>query len=111
MLTDKKIKASKPAEKIYKVYDSDGLYIEVPPSGKKRWRFKYRFGGKEKRISLGTYPDVSLLDARSKRDDARRQLLDGQDPSTRRRVKQSQQLTFKTIANGMDRKERLCMGT
>lgn len=98
MLTDKKIKASKPAEKIYKVYDSDGLYIEVPPSGKKRWRFKYRFGGKEKRISLGVYPDVSLLDARSKRDDARRQLLDGQDPSTRRRVKQSQQLTFKTIA-------------
>lgn len=98
MLTDKKIKSSKPAEKIYKVYDSDGLYIEVPPSGKKRWRFKYRFGGKEKRISLGVYPDVSLLDARSKRDNAKRQLIDGQDPSTRRKVANSNMITFESIA-------------
>ena len=63
-LTDTRIKAAKPTDKVYKIYDADGLYIEVPPTGSKRWRFKYRINGKEKRISLGIYPEIGLKDAR-----------------------------------------------
>ena len=80
-LTDTRIKTAKPAEKIYKIYDADGLYIEVPPSGSKRWRFKYRLDGKEKRISLGTYPEIGLRAARDRRDMARRLVAEGKDPS------------------------------
>ncbi len=80
-LTDTRIKAAKPAEKIYKIYDADGLYIEVPPSGSKRWRIKYRLDGKEKRISLGTYPEIGLRAARDRRDMARRLVAEGKDPS------------------------------
>ena len=63
-LTDTRIKAAKPTDKVYKIYDADGLYIEVPPTGSKRWRFKYRINGKEKRISLSIYPEIGLKDAR-----------------------------------------------
>lgn len=80
-LTDTRIKTAKPAEKIYKIYDADGLYIEVPPSGSKRWRFKYRLDGKEKRIRLGTYIEVGLRAARDRRDMARRLVAEGKDPS------------------------------
>ena len=58
------IKAAKPTDKVYKIYDAEGLYIEVPPTGSKRWRFKYRINGKEKRISLSIYPEIGLKDAR-----------------------------------------------
>lgn len=80
-LTDTRIKAAKPTDKVYKIYDAEGLYIEVPPNGSKRWRFKYRINGKEKRISLGIYPEIGLKDAREKRDEARRQVAAGRDPS------------------------------
>lgn len=80
-LTDTRIKTAKPTEKVYKLYDAEGLYIEVPPSGSKRWRFKYRFDGKEKRISLGTYPEIGLKVARERRDAARVLVAEGQDPS------------------------------
>lgn len=80
-LTDTRIKAAKPTDKVYKIYDAEGLYIEVPPTGSKRWRFKYRINGKEKRISLGIYPEIGLKDAREKRDEARRQVAAGRDPS------------------------------
>ena len=63
-LTDTRIKAAKPTDKVYKIYDAEGLYIEVPLTGSKRWRFKYRINGKEKRISLGIYPEIGLKDAR-----------------------------------------------
>lgn len=63
-LNDIAIRTAKPKEKSYKLSDGGGLYIEISPSGGKWWRYKYRFGGKEKRISLGTYPDTSLADAR-----------------------------------------------
>lgn len=79
-LTYTRIKTAKPAEKIYKIYDAEGLYIEVPPSGSKRWRFKYRLDGKEKRISLGTYPEIGLRAARDRRDMARRLVDEGKDP-------------------------------
>ena len=70
MLTDLRIKKEKPREKSFKVSDGGGLYLFVSPSGGKLWRFKYLFGGKEKLLSLGPYPDISLLAARSARDDA-----------------------------------------
>ena len=59
-LTDVAIRAAKPREKPYRLSDSGGLYLEVSPSGSKLWRWKYRFGGKEKRLALGVYPDVPL---------------------------------------------------
>ena len=70
-LTDIKIRSAKPRDKAYKLFDSGGLYLEVNPAGGKCWRWKYRFGGKEKRLAFGVYPDVSLKTAREKRDDAR----------------------------------------
>ena len=59
-LTDKAVIAAKPKEKAYRLYDRDGLYLEVAPSGGKWWRLKYRLRGKESRISLGTYPQTTL---------------------------------------------------
>jgi hypothetical protein len=76
-LTEATIKAAKPADKSYKLFDAEGLYLEVAPSGGKWWRLKYRFAGREKRLSLGVYPAVPLLQARKARDDAKRLLADG----------------------------------
>jgi hypothetical protein len=69
-LTDIQIRNAKPAVKPAKLYDGRGLYLEVAPVGGKWWRLKYRFDGKEKRLSLGIYPDVGLKDARGRCDDA-----------------------------------------
>lgn len=79
-LTVTTIRNAKPGDKTKKMFDGGGLYLEVAPSGGKWWRFKYRFGGKEKRLSLGVYPDVSLKDARDRRDEARKLLAKGIDP-------------------------------
>lgn len=68
-LTDISIRNAKPADKARKLFDGGGLYLEVSPSGGKWWRLKYRRGGKEKRLSLGVYPDISLKDARERRDE------------------------------------------
>ncbi len=76
-LTDTKIKNAKAREKTYRLYDERGMYLEVSPTGGKYWRFKYRFRGKEKRISLGVYPDTSLSRAIEKRDEARRLVSEG----------------------------------
>lgn len=70
-------RTSKP----YKMADSGGLFLEVPPTGSKRWRWKYRFAGKENQLSLGLYSEVPLADARQKRDMLRTLLADGTDPS------------------------------
>ncbi len=91
-LTDTAIHKTKPKEKTYKLYDERGLYLEVSPSGGKWWRLKYRFNGKEKRLSLGVYSDVSLKDARDRRDDARKLIANGIDPSENRKAQK--------IANG-----------
>jgi integrase len=85
-LTNTAIRNAKPAKKTTKLYDERGLYLEVAPSGGKWWRLKYRFGGKEKRLSLGVYPDVSLKDARERRDDARKLLANAVDPSENRKA-------------------------
>jgi integrase len=85
-LTDVVIRNTKPSIKPLRLFDGGGLYLEVAPSGGKWWRFKYRFAGKEKRLSLGVFPEVGLKDARLKRDSARRQLADGLDPSGQRQA-------------------------
>ena len=79
-LSDSKIRTAKPKEKPYKLGDAGGLYLEVSPAGGKLWRLKYRIDGKEKRLALGTYPEVSLADVRDKREAARKQLAEGIDP-------------------------------
>ncbi len=91
-LTDTKIRTVKPGEKTCRLYDERGLYLEVSPNGGKWWRLKYRFNGKEKRLSLGVYPDVSLKDARERRDDARKLVANGIDPSENRKAQK--------VANG-----------
>ncbi|XOD02626.1 tyrosine-type recombinase/integrase [Burkholderia sp. 22PA0099] len=68
------------------MFDGGGLYLEISPAGGKWWRLKYRSAGKEKRLSLGVYPEVSLKDARAKRDSARTQLADGVDPGVARKA-------------------------
>ena len=85
-LTDTAIKNVKPGDKTLRFFDGGGLYLEVAPSGGKWWRLKYRFNGKEKRISLGIYPDVSLKDARQRRDDARKLLANDTDPGENRKA-------------------------
>jgi integrase len=90
-LTDTKIRNAKPSDKPTRLFDERGLYLEVSPAGGKWWRLKYRFGGREKRLSLGVYPDVTLKDARERRDAARKLLGDGVDPSENRKAIRSAQ--------------------
>ncbi len=85
-LTDTGIKKAKPAAKPQRLFDGGGMYLEVMPTGGKLWRLKYRYGGKEKRLALGSYPDTSLKDAREKRDAARKLLAAGVDPSEYRKA-------------------------
>ncbi|MEN9261424.1 MAG: integrase arm-type DNA-binding domain-containing protein [Thermostichus sp. HHBFW_bins_43] len=85
MLNDLKMRTLKPREKSFKVFDGDGLYLEVMPSGSRLWRVKYRFQGKEKRLSLGRYPEVGLKAAREKCFEIRRELAAGRDPAQTRR--------------------------
>src|ERR1700687_357548 len=79
-LTDTALRSAKAQAKAFKLFDAGGLYVEVTPAGGRWWRGKYRSGGKEKRLSFGVYPDVSLKSARQKRDTARQQLAAGSDP-------------------------------
>lgn len=88
-LTDVSVRNTKPTGKTIKLFDERGLYLEVSPSGGKWWRLKYRFDGKEKRLSLGVYPDVGLKDARERRDAARKLLADGVDPSENRKAQRA----------------------
>ena len=85
-LTDTAIRNAKPGEKPRKLADERGLFILVTPKGGKWWRLKYRFGDKEKLLALGVYPDVSLKDARARRDEARKLLAEGIDPGEHRKA-------------------------
>ena len=85
-LTDTAIKNAKGHDKPYKLFDGHGLFLRISPNGRKGWRLEYRFNGKEKLISLGRYPEVSLAKARDRRKDAREQLADGIDPSVSKRA-------------------------
>lgn len=108
-LNNTQIKALKPGikpdgtatSKPYKVSDEKGLFLEVKPTGSKLWRFKYRFAGKEKLLSVGIYPDVSLKQAREQGDELRKQIANGVDPSDIRkaeRLSHAGQLSFEFVA-------------
>jgi integrase len=103
-LTDPKVRQSKPADKPYKLFDGGGLFLLVQPGGSKLWRLKYRFGGKEKLLAIGSYEKgVSLKKAREERDKAREQLIEGIDPgAAKKREKHAEQEqtenTFRAIA-------------
>jgi hypothetical protein len=84
-LSENKISTAKLSEKEYRLFDGGGLFLLVSPCDGKRWRFKYRFKGKEKMLSFGVYPRVSLDDSRSSRDAARALLAQGIDPSVLRK--------------------------
>jgi integrase len=84
-LKDTQLRALKPRDRVYKCGDGFGLYLEVHPNGSKLWRLKYSYLGRDKRIAFGRYPEVTLAEAREKRDDARRQLRDGIDPVAERK--------------------------
>lgn len=88
-LSDAAVRNAKPRAKPYKLGDFSGLYLQVQPNGSKLWRMKYRLLGKEKKMSIGPYPEISLSEARRRRDKAREQLHSGLDPS-REKVKARQ---------------------
>lgn len=85
-LTATAIKNAKPDTTTRRLFDALGLYLEISPTGGRWWRFKYRFDGKEKRVSLGTFPDTSLAEARDRRDAARKLLAKRVDPSEQRKA-------------------------
>lgn len=86
MLTVKQIDAAKPADKPYRLADAGGLFLFVPPSGKKVWRLRYRFEGKEKTLVIGPYPEISLTEARAKQSEAKIKLLSGIDPAEQKQA-------------------------
>src|SRR5258708_6131071 len=89
MLTDTAIRNLKPKATAYKKSDGAGMYLLVVPAGGKWWRYKYRFNGKQKSLSIGVYPDVGLKDARRLRDDARRLVATGVDPGDNRKAQRT----------------------
>lgn len=101
-LTDMKVQKIKPKDKPFSLFDGGGLYLLVTPSGGKLWRFKYRFNNKEKKLAFGSYPEISLLDARRRRDDARRLLANSVDPGDVRKAQKQANIpeteTFEVIA-------------
>lgn len=99
-LTDAQIKQAKPRERQYKLFDEKGLFLIVAPGGGKWWRFKYYWSGKEKTLSLGTYPDTSLKKARAKRGEARELLADDTDPGAERKKRKAARRAgnFETLA-------------
>lgn len=103
MLTTVQIRALKPAARPFKVPDADGLFLIVQPSGALLWRFRYKVLGHERKLSLGSFPDLSLAQARKKRDEARAQLVDGIDPVEEKRQRRiaaelAAQTTFGLVA-------------
>jgi len=99
-LTDVEIRTAKAVDKPLKMFDGGGLFLLVNPNGSRWWRFKHRYEGKERGLCLGVYPDVSLKRARAGRDEARRMLIDGVDPSASRQAdKQARAVTFQAIAD------------
>jgi integrase len=88
-ITDTAIRNAKTVDKPVKLYDGQGMFVLVTPAGGKWWRFRYRFDGKEKLLSLGTYPDISLKDARERREAARKLIAQGIDPGAERKAEKA----------------------
>lgn len=99
-LTDTAIRNAKPGEKPIKLFDERGLFLLVTPTGGKWWRFRFMFDGKEKLLSLGVYPDVSLKDARERRDEARKLVANGVNPSENRKIQKTARAD--SIANSFE---------
>ena len=104
-LIDTAIRTEKPDAKQRKLFDEKGLFLIVTPAGGKWWRFKYRLGGKEKLLSLATYPEVSLKDARERRDEARKLVANDFDPSENRNAAKAGQAeraanSYEVVARG-----------
>jgi integrase len=101
-LSDVKVRNAKPQGKEFKLFDGDGLFLLVTPSGGKLWRFKYRFAGKEKLLTFGTYPEISLVDARQQKEDARKLIANGVDPGDIKKAQRAANVTetetFEVIA-------------
>lgn len=93
MLNDLQIKRAKPKEKSYKLSDGNGLFLLITPSGGKLWRWKYRFNGQEKSLSIGKYPQISLVQARQEAEIARKQLANGISPADAKQEAKAQQKT------------------
>ncbi|MCX5812571.1 MAG: Arm DNA-binding domain-containing protein [Proteobacteria bacterium] len=92
-LNEKKINAAQPKDRVYRLFDGNGLFLFITPQGGKWWRFKYRFEGKAKMLSFGVYPEVSLNEARSRKDVARELLSQGIDPSELRKEEKERNKT------------------
>ena len=110
-LTDTAIRTAKPSAKPVRLFDAGGLYLEISTAGGKLWRFKYRFDGKEKRLALGSYPDVGLKDARERRDEARKLLANGIDPGENKKAQKAAKVersanSFEVIAREWFEKNR-----
>lgn len=102
-LTAKACQAAQPKEKPYKLADGGGMYLEVMPNGSKYWRLKYRWLGKEKRLAFGVFPEVTLAEAREKREETRKLLAKGTDPSEAKKQEKRQAVidannTFQSVA-------------
>lgn len=100
-LTDIKVRTAKPTDKQYKLTDGNGMHLLVHPNGSRYWRLQYRFGGKQKMLALGVYPEVSLADARARRDEARKLLANSIDPGDKKkndRVELEEARTFEQLA-------------
>jgi hypothetical protein len=96
MLSALAVENAKPRDKEYVLTDGNGLHLLITPQGSRLWRLRYRFGGKQNMLSLGAFPDVSLVSARSKRDDARKHIAQGINPSLHR---MQEKLAAKVAAN------------
>ena len=101
-LSDMKVQKAKAKDKPVTLFDGGGLFLMITPTGGKLWRFKYRFDGKEKKLAFGSYPEISLLDARKRRDEARSQIAHGIDPGAVRKAQKQAKIeeteTFEIIA-------------
>lgn len=100
-LTDIKVRTTKPSDKPFKLTDGQGMHLLINPNGSKYWRLQYRFDGKQKVLALGVYPMVSLSEARKKRDEAKKLVSIGLDPSEKKKadkIEQSEALTFEAVA-------------
>ncbi len=107
MLTDAQIRAAKPKENPYKLSDTRGLHLLINPSGSKLWQLRYRFDDRERLTGLGPYPELSLAEAREKRDELKKMIRSGQDPiQTKRLEKRARQICLALFSSRL-----VCIGS